>query len=280
MNILTVPVTAFSRKLILSQHHQTEPVKLKASDTLAGQLCCVKPGDSTKFDKPKAALTSNVKIELNANLAKHINAKRIWRVGLHLDNCHRSELNKYVESKVEEGIGATTAIYQFCEDHDIDIDVDINFETLYKDWQRFISAENKNNSAFFHLKKQTFVRRSSENSAKKSTHSKLFTDTELDAMIAFYTSQNFELFQTTRGGDRKKLQQQLELYVYRVIGNRTPQYICRKFNLTKTHLITKRTKKGVETYKGYTSQLYYAVRSFKIFLKTAPPIVLPEPVLP
>ena len=279
MNILTIPVTAFSRKLILSQHGQAEPVKLKASDTLAGQLCCVKPGDTAKFDKPKATLTSHIDVLLNDNLAKHINAKRLWRVGLHLDNCHRSELNKYVESKVEEGIGATTAIYQFCEDHDIDVDVDINFETLYKDWQRHISAKNKNNSAFFRRQKQTFVRRVGEKSAKKRASNKLFTDIELDAMAAFYVSQNFELFQTTRGLQRTKLQQQLELYVYRVIGNRTPQYVCKKFGLTKAYLIARKETPQYKPRTDYTNQVRYAVRAFKIFLKTAPSIVLPEPVL-
>lgn len=281
MNILTVPVTIFSRKLILAKYG-TEPIRLAAADTLTGAICCIKPGDANKIDKTKTTLTTQVEFVLNSNLAKHINTNRLWRIGLHLHDWHREKLNDYIESKVEEGINATTAIHQYCEDHDIELDVDINFEALYKDWQRFISKKNAKNMSFFHRQKQKSVHRVGE----KMTIKTLFTDTELDTLVANYTTAHAHLFSTLRGAPRKKLHRQLELYVYRKIGNRTPQYICKKFGLTESYLL-KRKSTIPPTPKGslpkpiaskprrvdYDSKLRYAVRQFAIFLNTAPPII-------
>ena len=280
MNIFAVPVTTFSRKLIIAKYGK-EPIKLAAADTLAGAMCCIKPGDTNKISKTKVTLTTQVEFVLNDNLSKHINTHRLWRVGLYLDDWHREKLNDYVESKVEEGMNATTAIYQYCEDNDIELDVDINFETLYTDWQRFISKKNENNVSFFHRQKRTFVHRVGE----KKTRKPLFTDAELDAIILNYATTHASLFHSPRGVMFKKLHQQLELYVYRRIGNRTPQYICKKFGLTKSYLLrrkaaptkgakTKPTKPTKSRRLDYDSKLRYSVRQFTLFLTTAPPILI------
>lgn len=277
MNILTIPVSVFTRKLILSKFG-SEPIKLKASDALTGELTCVKPGDESKVEKTLATLTDTINFELTPIVARHVNKKK-WRVGLHLDDYYREKLNEYVCAKTEEGINATVAIARWCADRDIEIDVDISFDALYKDWQRYCQEQNQKkqqkNTAFFPRHNRTSVRTIGEKMTRILRHSTLFNDAALDAIIEAYMSQNAPYFKTLRGQPRKKLERQLQLYIYRVIGNHTPQYICKKFGLTRQYKLQSKTHNGVRRRIDYDDNLRYAVRSFKIFLKTAPPIVLP-----
>jgi hypothetical protein len=277
MNILTIPVSCFTRKLIISKFGK-EPIKLKASDTLTGELTCVKPGDESKVEKTLATLTHSLDFELTPIVARHVNKKK-WRVGLHLDDYYREKLNEYVCSKTEEGISATVAIARWCAERDIEIDVDISFDALYKDWQRYCQEQNQkkeqNNPAFFPRHNRTSVRTIGGKMTRVLRHISLYSDADLDAIIEGYINQNPEYFRTLRGQPRKKLHSQLQLYIYRVVGNHTPKYICKKFGLTRNYKRQRNTPKGVSQHIDYDDNLRYAVRSFKIFLKTAPPIVLP-----
>jgi hypothetical protein len=272
MNIVKLPVTAFSRKLILSKLGHQEPVKLKAADTLSGVLCCVKPGDSNKVEKTLSLLTDSIEFLLNDQLAKHISAKRLWRVGLHLDSYHRDLLNSYIEGKVEQGVGITKAIFSFCDKYGVELDIDIAFDALYKDYQRYAEEKIEKKPAFFRRKSCNAVLKNGEKTTKRQVFKSIFTDAMLDAIIQNYTDAHTSLFSTNRRQPRKKLQTQLSLYVYRTIGNRTPQYCCQKFQL-RTSVIDKVLKK--KKWVCDERKLRYAVRSFNIFLKTAPPIVLP-----
>jgi hypothetical protein len=233
----------------------------------------VKPGDTNKADKTKATLTDKIAFELNDQLAKHVNAKRLWRVGLHLDDWHRESLNLYIKSKTEEGIGATLAIQNFCNEFDIELDIDVSFETLYKDWQRFAKRKTNKNTAFFRRKKSVFVLKNGEKMTKHLRVKNLFSDSELDGIIEKYVADNPAEFKTIRQLPRKKLLSQLSLYVYRAIGDRTPQYICSKFKLRRTFFDKDTNRKKTV---ADDRSLRYAVRSFSIYLKTAPPIVLPD----
>jgi hypothetical protein len=274
MNILKVPVSPFTRRLIIAKYG-SEPVRLKASDTLTGELCCIKPGDENKVEKTLATLTENIAFELTPQVARQVNRKR-WRVGLHLNNFYRTKLNEYIAAKTEEGIAATTALASWCATHGVEIDIDISFDALYKDWQRFCEEKTEKNDAFFRRQKHKFVHQIGEKTTRYLKQIALFSDTELDTIITQYADTHPALFKTVRGDSRKKLTRQLSLYVYRVVGNRSPAYICRKFGLMRLYKIKTAKKHGGSTTRvDYDNNLRYAVRSFKIFLKTAPPIVLP-----
>ena len=275
MNILSVYVTPFSKKIILSRNNNTQPIKLSASDSLAGALCCVKPGNINKAEKTKALLTEPVEIVCNGYLVSYINSKKIWRAGLFVNDLHREELNNYISAKVEMGVGATRAIYDFCAKYNIEIDVDINFETLYKDWQRFERKKVQNSLPFLGRKSQTKTCIGGKKTYEKLIASWLYSDEELDAIINSYYIANQDFFFTLHGEPRKKLKQQLELYVYRIIGNRSVSSIGNKFNFRKKHYYV-RTGTQIKR-SDHDSKIRKNIFSFKMFLNTAPPLILPNP---
>ena len=275
MNILKIPVSPFVRKIILSNYGD-EPIRLKASDNLTGELTCVRPGDEAKVEKTLAALTTEITVILTENVARQVNRRR-WRIGLRLDDYYREKLNEYIETSAVHNVGATAAITEWCDDHDVELDTDIAFETVYKDWQRYQLAKSEKNTDIFRRKKRVFVRHFVEKSPTKLPQSRLFSDAELDAIIALYIAQNPTAFIGVKGRTMKKLCRQLEIYTYRIIGSHTPQYISRKFGLKNNRKCKRTTKTGVRQYLDFDPTIRYAVRQFKIFLKTAPPMVLPEP---
>ena len=284
MNIL-IPVSPFVRKLIVSKFG-AEPIELKASDSLTGELTCTKPGDYAKIEKTRATLTTKIELDLTPLIARQV-GKRPHRVGLRLEDFYREKLNEYVAAKTEGTVSATVAIAQWCAAHDVEIDVDISFDALYKDWQRYKLEKNEKNMQNIHRQKSRIVRRGGEKTARFSSLLQLFSDAELDAVIVHYADTNSVYFLTTRGVALRKLKRQLQLYVYRCIGNRTPQYICQKFKIA-TYKYERKSKRPTakkqpvtpkpKTRIDYNSKISYPIRSFKIFLKTAPPIVLPDTI--
>ena len=258
--LVNIPVSQFSYQVLLSLY-QKEPFVIKASDELANVLCYNKAGDDNKLDKVLSTLTLTASFDVSNTVAKSLN-KRAWRVGLAIDDYLRNDLNKYTFALAPDGQGATVAIQKWCTLHGIEIDHHINFDTLYKSWQRYFAEK----TAFFRRQKQNFVRKNREKKQQKIQ----FTDSELDAIIAAYQSENPTYFLTQKGRTRKKLSFQLRMYVYRVVGSRTPQYIAKKFKL---NIIRK--KRNKHTVIEYDARIRYSVRAFAIFLKSAPAIVLP-----
>jgi hypothetical protein len=290
MNIVKLPVSPFTKKLIIARYGQKAIPKgndniivttLKASDDLTGELMCVKAGDENKVEKTLATLTDSILIQLTPIVAKQVNRRR-WRVGLHLEDYYRTKLNEYIQTRAEAAkskdpeLGISASIKTWCEKYDIELDVDINYDALYKDYQRFREEKLEKNQGFFVRQKRNFVRRVGQNSPTLLRGVHLFSDSQLDAIIAHYATQNAPLFKTTDGTARKKLHFQLSLYVYRIIGNRPPQYICQKFNLQRSYLLPRKNQPHLHPRTDFDRRLRYAVRAFKIFLHTAPPIELPH----
>jgi hypothetical protein len=270
MNIVEIPVSPFSRKLVLARYGATEPIKLTAADTLTGTLCCVKPSDPNKLQKPKEELTATLHFFLNDNLAKHIHRRR-WRIGLHLNDVHREKLNEYIETSVLHGSGIKKSIDTFCEKNKIDLETDITFDAVNKDYQRFVKEKTEKNTAIFPRKNTTSVRYFGEKTTPFLAGGNIYTDADLDALVQKYVTDNPTLFQTLRGDTRLKLQKQLEVYVYRTIGKRSPRYIANKFKFLKRYILLNKAKEG-KKYTDFDSQIRYSVHAFKVFLKTAPPL--------
>jgi hypothetical protein len=190
MNIVKLPVSPFTKKLIIAQYGQQLAkadesclvTSLKATDPLTGELTCTKAGDSNKIEKTLAMLTDCIFIQLTPTVAKQVNSRR-WRVGLHLDAHFRNKLNEYIEEKESEGKGISNPIKTYCFKNGVELDVDINYETLYKDYQRFKEEKEKKSGAFFSLQQKKYVRLVGQKSAIFLKGIELFSDAQLDTII-------------------------------------------------------------------------------------------------
>jgi hypothetical protein len=257
---INIPLSVFAYKVLLSIYKK-EPFVIKSSDEIASVLCYRKAGDDNKLDKVIASLTNSTAFEVSNTIAKSMQSMN-WRIGLAIDDYFRNDLNKFVFTKTTEGQGATAAIQMWCTENGVDIDIDINFDTLYRDWQRY----SKEKTTFFRQKKSEFVRKSGE---KKQTRI-AFTDKELEAIIEQYMTDNPTYFLTNKGKPRKKLAFQLKIYIYRIVGKRSVDYVAKKFKL---RILRQKCNGNIKI--EYDARIRYSVRTFRIFLKSAPAIVLP-----
>ena len=276
MTILQIPVSKFSKSIIESENRlvdiDTHPptIFLRHSDTLFLHLCCGRQSRRLQQKKLDALLTESISIAINDNLAAYVHPN-IYHIGYYLNEIHREKLNETIWWEVRElhrqdcALEAKQVIECFCERYNIELDVAVNYDTLYRAWTRYkqdlekTRAEMEKNTSFFYKNRQQTIRQNcKKNSFQTRSIRPNLTDEQLDQIIMdYFTQHEATLFRTSFGNEpRKKLMTQLRIYVHHEVGQRPIAAIAKHFKL-----------------KPRT--VYYQVASFRNFLLTAPPLNLP-----
>ena len=269
MTIVLVPVSIFSRKIlsatrsserIASRNFNTynsiglksdsieEAIPVHGSDGLLQYLCCRKPMRPNKMQRLQSELNARIAFSLSDERATEI-SKNVWQIGQCLQEVHQERFFEYISAKMEEKISLRQAIEKFCTRYDIDIDVDINMDTMIKSYQRHLQETDK---AFVH-KKESFPK--VEDKLKPTSIIDVFcplSDVELDNIIDGYKPKNPSFFITSKGLPRKKLLKQIMLHVYHYQGNRSVKELSNKYRLSE-------------------QTIYTCIRSFSTALRTMPP---------
>jgi hypothetical protein len=245
--LISIPVSRFSYKIIKNRYPDAI-IKLTANDALTAQLSIIRLGDDLKVTRLKSILTETVTFDLNTTYAAAI--KNVWRVGFHLHRYHREQLDNHVQSLVAVGHERKATIESWCNANNVEPDVDVNIDTLYRHSSRFFERQKQANISRF--RKRVVL----QNGKNKKVDS-LYSDDELQGIATYYEETFHNYFLTTKKRKNTRLAQQLRVYVFRKVGGRPPQYISKLF------AITQRTMR-------------YQVSAFSNFLLTAPSLVLSD----
>lgn len=279
MTILQIPVSMFSKNIIESENRfididQHPPViYLRHSDTLFLHLCCIKPDSRVKNGRLDTLLTETIHVAINDNLAAYVHPN-LHHLGFYLNEIHREKLNEIIWWEVRElhnedgALQAKQVIERFCHRFKIQLDIEVNYETLYRAWTRYkqnleqTRIELQKNALFFRTNGQQPVRQKCEKTTlnMRIAHT-LLSDEQLNQIIMdYFTTHEKTLFRTaTDQQPRKKLLVQLKAYVYNEVGQRPINDVAKRLKMTKR-------------------KAYYQVASFRSFLLTAPALPIPEPM--
>lgn len=250
--LVTIPVSLFSMKHLFFEYQKTlvgGVIGLSASDELYAQLCYNLPNDNaTKADE---ILTHTLTVDVSARLAKHINVESLYRIGMFLHRMHIKAMCRDCLKISNKDFFDT--LRQWLSERRITED-DYSFETAVKRFYRF----RKENGDFFRRSKSTLVLQNGEIISPLKKH--FMPSAQLDFLIEHYKNKYPNHFTSARGEPLKKMLQHLSIYVYRNIGNYTPQYTAQKF--------------GVSERVGR-----YCNRKFMIYLKRHPQLMPPKDII-
>jgi hypothetical protein len=156
MTIIEIPVTRFSKRIIESEYdfvnldnYETPVIVLSQNDLLYNFLCTRGFGNITHKKSGKASLSEIISIKVSDKLAQRINKNRAY-LGHFLNEIHRNDLLKSLWDKsriyrIEGGkeMEVKRIIELWCDDKGIELDIDINYDTLYKSWTRYKQKKQK-----------------------------------------------------------------------------------------------------------------------------------------
>ncbi|MEO7175587.1 MAG: hypothetical protein ABI002_07335, partial [Saprospiraceae bacterium] len=137
MVTIQIPVSTFSRKIILAKYQ--EPVKLSPSKLLHQQLSIVMERPYTNITRLRGMLNDTLAFEVENKKAPLL-LKRGWQIGNHLHSYHVEFMLNHIQAKTMCGIPALTAMKAFYDLFEIDED-DFQMDSAYKRWQRFLEEE-------------------------------------------------------------------------------------------------------------------------------------------
>lgn len=253
MAIVVVPVSSFSRKILLSSHlvernvsppnaeKTFEVISVHGAEGLFQYLCCRKPIRIGKTQRLKSELNTTIAFSISTERSAEI-SKNVWQIGLCLQEVHRERFFEYICAKQEENVPIKCAIEQFCKRYGICIDEDITMDTLLKTYQRHLQEMN---IAAFYNNKNTVLSPQIEIAPLSIL---LLSDEALDIIISDCEKKDSAAFVTAKGNVREIRKRQLAVHVYYHQGNRSVKDICHKFGMTET-------------------TVYATLRSYSMFLK-------------
>lgn len=227
MTTITIPTTVFVKKIVFAQRNipltartQNCTIQLNEDDELFDLLRY--SGTLRKHGKAQALLTEKIHFDLSDTIARHV-AKDVYAIGMYLDRAFKRELCKNVEARAKSNTEKVASIREFMAFANIEED-DYSKEAAVKRVQRHFSQKKSGKTAILAL----------SNVGAELPFSRkavLFTDDELEMFYQTYRKQYPRYFYTSERTERIKLPDQCRTWIYAQIGNRTPQYIAKKFKI-------------------------------------------------
>jgi hypothetical protein len=257
---MRVPIDIFTKK-VLETLYSPLPLRIEKHDDLHARLLVLAAtADTEDVTHLDDILTEHIELNLPPGIAEILRGIP-YRTGAKLKKFVRSVFLEYVYARHGLGQQALISIENFCDEHEVELDVDITYDALLQAWKRFFRTKNR--ECFDRYRRQS-VLLSGHSVLKKMRHVTPYSDDALRDIINTYLSENRLLFHHRQDERRpfiKKRRDQLKAYVWRVIGGRPAK--------TTAHRL-----------KVHERQLRRHVASFKIFLATAPPVVLSKEKTP
>lgn len=269
MKIIEIPVSRFSKRYLESEYalftlDAGNPVIRLSKDSLLYRCLCSHTKNIHRYRaSTQHLLTDIVTIEVQDGMAQQINRNRLY-LGYFLNELHREELYKTLwktphllhGSGIEKEPEVKKLIESWCSFHNIELDVDINYDTIRRGLTRYVAKKTEiyqkqayNNPSRVHEKHPKKYRYGVEQLPK------LYTHDELNRIADAYIRENTGLFKfkTTQAPHQNRMEE-LKIYIYYYIGGYTTQYIA------------KILKKNVEFCRKKR-------RHFCLRLRTFPPIL-------
>ena len=160
MTILQIPTTAFSRCILETENEHLPPtnaqiptlLRVAQSSQLFIHLGGRRNAERLNQSRLEKELDNVVYLSLHDHLAAATH-RNVWQTGYYLNELHRDRLNEAIwwecrglprRSEICK-LQAKQVIEAFCEHFTIELDVDINYDTLYKSWTRY--RQNRESAA-------------------------------------------------------------------------------------------------------------------------------------
>lgn len=220
---IKIPTTVFAQKVIFQQRRipltartQTQAIILSEDDELFDHLKY--NGQLRKYAKARRTLTEWIHFEVGASVMRQV-GKDVYAIGLYLDKSLKRELCKNVEARAQSATEKVTSIRDFFQYHRIEED-DYSQEAAIKRVQRHYLRKSAAKTAMISL-----------HGGGQSLRFWQYDDKELEIIYQTYRCQYPIYFFTTKQTERLKLPQQCRMWIWKHIGNRTPQYIAQKFKV-------------------------------------------------
>lgn len=226
MKLLTIPVSRFSKRILLSEYGE-DPVTIPQADILFEQLNYQHINRFSRLIKLAFTLNEKYLIRVGDKVADKA-SKQVFQIGYHLYVYHRRMMVEYASGQVDAGIPIKHALINFYKKYDIGED-DMMLETAVKYWQRFFWKKEDKNLI------KSGVNMSCEN---LSNSGKSLLDFEFNVPTVDYKIKNvIQRFNTKHTLMYKypKLteQRKIETWIWTMIGQRHRFEIMKKLDITE-----------------------------------------------
>lgn len=283
MTILQIPTTAFSRCILETENEHLPPtdaqiptlLRVAQSSQLFIHLGGRRNAERLNQKRLKEELNNVVHVSLHDHLAD-ATRRNVWQTGFYLNELHRERLNETVwwecrglpRRSEQCKLQAKQVIEAFCGHFCIELDVDINYDTLYKSWTRYrqtreSTAMNDRRAKILGEKKNRFLQKNTPRVVpdfyRKTRQSvrgtSLFSDADLETIAENYAATHPSVFLTKEKKPRTIRTKQLRCYIFHQIG--------------------KRRLREIKTSLGIAEKTAHAaIVAFMQVLQSAPPIDL------
>lgn len=226
MATVFLPLSRFSRKIILAEYGTAEPVVPGRADWLSDQLR-IDRRDTRFPDNALAALSATVLLEVPASLADRI-AIDGQRTGAVLHRLHIEQLTRHMLSAVIMGGEAKLAMRAFYDMYRIDDD-DLDEQSVYREYGRFSRKFFQKISAKSVTKSGNAVRPDCRIWQGVSLPVPRITNAALDAICDLLD----ERLRECRIRRLTRLTRQAHIFIYCVRGQRTPTKAAERFKVSR-----------------------------------------------
>lgn len=261
MATVYLPLSSFSRKILLTEYGGEEPVVPGRADWLSDQLRTDR--SDTKFsDRVLALMATGIRLEVPAAIADHI-ATQGHRLGVVIHRNHIEQLTRHMLSAVILGSEAKRAMRAFYDLYDLDDD-DLDEQSVYREYGRFSKKFFEKIDAKAATKSAGVVRRDSRIWQGANAQAPRVTNATLESVCAALDERLREL----RIRRLKRLTKQAHVYLWYMCGRRRVEKVARTFGIHRS---------GV--YRAIKS-VRRRIRSDKAFAGAILPLTDPAFVLP
>ena len=150
MQIVQLPVAAFSRKIMLADYGSAEPIAPTQGDLLYQSLRIDLQRTNVALNENKNTLNSHIQILIGDELHRQLMRSPLAfaRVGVHLYKIHLATLYSSISTAQRLGLDVKRAIAEFYDQHGI-TDDDLGMDTAYRYWYREELKKKRKNVAKF-----------------------------------------------------------------------------------------------------------------------------------
>lgn len=137
MQVVQLPVAAFSRKILLAEYGSIEPIAPTQGDLLYQSLRIDLQRTNLALNENKGTLSAHIHIQLGDELSRQLlrSPLALGRVGVHLYKIHLATMYASISTAQRLGLDVKRAIAEFYDQHGI-TDDDLGMDTAYRYWHR------------------------------------------------------------------------------------------------------------------------------------------------
>lgn len=236
MQLITIPVSKFSRKIILCEYGP-EPIRVRPNNPLSDPLRTQRTSTYFEAESMEVRLDASIEIVVGKSFAAMLVDPRC-NASLALQRAHLAQMLNFVWALSKAGVSAANALRQFYDLYDLDED-DYAFDSAYRLFVRF-----KSNRANNHVKKYGNIFPPSV-----LPNSRIFAgfgavqmppdETRLGAVCAEIEAQLLELRRAKKCRPLavpKTLLRQVRVFVFSTFGQRPYQILVKKFGVSKSQI--------------------------------------------